>query len=183
MHKVTGGGEQSPPLFAKRKSAGLQKKSWFSAGCGCDFDVVTVILTYNATKHNEKQRILLWHRSRSGSINRDILTVSGRRTMSAGSFFRWLKKVKHWKRGRLIFRRQCKDVSIFRKRSWSSSNICWARRWRVWRDRRSVEMKPGTIILIVILALCACCLFTHRRVIKALLKHEPMPKAPSGTVG
>lgn len=26
--------------------------------------------------------------------------------------------------------------------------------------------------------LVACCLFTHRRVIKALIKHEPMPKAP-----
>ena len=39
-------------------------------------------------------------------------------------------------------------------------------------------MKPETIILIVVLVLCACCSFTHRRVIKALLKHEPMPKAP-----
>ncbi|MBR3326568.1 MAG: hypothetical protein IKG22_04530 [Atopobiaceae bacterium] len=27
--------------------------------------------------------------------------------------------------------------------------------------------------------LVACCLYTHRRVIKAMVKHEPMPKAPS----
>ncbi len=40
------------------------------------------------------------------------------------------------------------------------------------------DMKTGTIILIVALALCVCCLFTHRRVIRALIKHEPMPKAP-----
>ncbi len=39
-------------------------------------------------------------------------------------------------------------------------------------------MKTGTIILIVILVLCVCCLFTHRRVIKALIRHEPVPKAP-----
>ena len=39
-------------------------------------------------------------------------------------------------------------------------------------------MKPGTIILLVVLVLVACCLYTHRRVIKALIKHEPMPKAP-----
>ncbi len=40
-------------------------------------------------------------------------------------------------------------------------------------------MKRGIIILIVVLALLACCCFTHRRVIRALLKGEPMPKAPS----
>ena len=40
-------------------------------------------------------------------------------------------------------------------------------------------MKTGTIILIIVLILVACCLFTYRRVIKALIKHEPMPKAPS----
>ncbi len=39
-------------------------------------------------------------------------------------------------------------------------------------------MKPGIIVLIVVLVLCACCLFTHRRVLRALWKHEPMPKAP-----
>ena len=36
-------------------------------------------------------------------------------------------------------------------------------------------MKPGYIILICALLLCC---FTHRRVIRALIKHEPMPKAP-----
>lgn len=40
-------------------------------------------------------------------------------------------------------------------------------------------MKTGTIILIVVCLLVACCLFTHRRVIRALVKHEPMPKAPN----
>ena len=39
-------------------------------------------------------------------------------------------------------------------------------------------MKPETIIGIVICLLVVCCLFTHRRVIRALIKHEPMPKAP-----
>ena len=36
-------------------------------------------------------------------------------------------------------------------------------------------MKPETIIGIVICLLVVCCLFTHRRVIRALIKHEPMP--------
>ena len=39
-------------------------------------------------------------------------------------------------------------------------------------------MKPSTISITIICVLCVCCLFTHRRVFKALLKHEPMPKAP-----
>lgn len=39
-------------------------------------------------------------------------------------------------------------------------------------------MKTGTIILIVVCILVVCCLFTHRRVLRALIKHEPMPKAP-----
>ena len=39
-------------------------------------------------------------------------------------------------------------------------------------------MSSGTIILIVVAVLVVCCCFTHRRVIRALLKHEPMPKAP-----
>ena len=39
-------------------------------------------------------------------------------------------------------------------------------------------MKPGAIIGIVISVLVVCCLFTHRRVIRALIKNEPMPKAP-----
>ncbi|MBQ8973150.1 MAG: hypothetical protein IJ074_08740 [Clostridia bacterium] len=39
-------------------------------------------------------------------------------------------------------------------------------------------MSTGAIILIVVVLLCACCLFTHRRVIKSLIKHTDMPKAP-----
>ena len=39
-------------------------------------------------------------------------------------------------------------------------------------------MKTGTIVLIVVCILVACCSYTHRRVIKALLKGTPMPKAP-----
>lgn len=39
-------------------------------------------------------------------------------------------------------------------------------------------MKTGTVITIIVCVLLACCLFTHRRVIRALIKHEPMPKAP-----
>ncbi len=39
-------------------------------------------------------------------------------------------------------------------------------------------MSTGTVIGIVVLLLIACCCYTHRRVIRALIKHEPMPKAP-----
>ncbi len=39
-------------------------------------------------------------------------------------------------------------------------------------------MKRSTIAAIIICPLFACCLYTHRRVIKALVKGEPMPKAP-----
>ena len=39
-------------------------------------------------------------------------------------------------------------------------------------------MKPGTVVGFVICVLVVCCLFTHRRVIRALIQHEPMPKAP-----
>ena len=39
-------------------------------------------------------------------------------------------------------------------------------------------MSAGTIILIVVAVLLVCCCITHRRVIRALVKHEPMPKAP-----
>ena len=39
-------------------------------------------------------------------------------------------------------------------------------------------MKTGTIVRIAICVLAVCCLFTHRRVIRALVTHEPMPKAP-----
>ena len=34
------------------------------------------------------------------------------------------------------------------------------------------------IVLIIICLLVLCCLFTHRRVLKALIRHEDMPKAP-----
>ena len=39
-------------------------------------------------------------------------------------------------------------------------------------------MKASTIVGIAAVALVACCLYTHRRVIKAVVNHEPMPKAP-----
>ena len=39
-------------------------------------------------------------------------------------------------------------------------------------------MKKGTIITLIILALAGCFLYTHRRVIKAFIKGEPMPQAP-----
>ena len=40
-------------------------------------------------------------------------------------------------------------------------------------------MDPWIIVLIVVCVLHVCCCFTHRRVIRALLRHEPMPKAPN----
>lgn len=39
-------------------------------------------------------------------------------------------------------------------------------------------MPIGAIIGIIIGVLLLCCCLVHRRVIKALIKHEPMPKAP-----
>ena len=39
-------------------------------------------------------------------------------------------------------------------------------------------MTTGEIIAIVAAALVLCCCYTHRRVIKALVQHKPMPKAP-----
>ena len=44
--------------------------------------------------------------------------------------------------------------------------------------REDVNMSTGGIIGIIIAVLMLCCCFTHRRVIKALINHEPMPKAP-----
>ena len=38
-------------------------------------------------------------------------------------------------------------------------------------------MNAGIIVLIVVIVLVAFG-FIHRRVIRALIKHEPMPKAP-----
>lgn len=41
-------------------------------------------------------------------------------------------------------------------------------------------MKVGTIIVLSsVCAVTACGLYTHRRVIRALIKGEPMPKAPA----
>ena len=41
-------------------------------------------------------------------------------------------------------------------------------------------MTTGGIIGIIVAVLAVCCCFTHRRVIKALIYHKPMPKAPKG---
>ena len=40
-------------------------------------------------------------------------------------------------------------------------------------------MTTGGVIAIIIAALLVCCCVTHRRVIKALLTHSPMPTAPN----
>ena len=40
-------------------------------------------------------------------------------------------------------------------------------------------MKTGTIIAVIICVMIVCCCYTYRRVIKALIKNEPMPKAPN----
>ena len=40
-------------------------------------------------------------------------------------------------------------------------------------------MNGGTIALCVVGVAVTCCAFTHRRVISALIKHEPLPKAPA----
>ena len=39
-------------------------------------------------------------------------------------------------------------------------------------------MSTGKIVGITAAVLVLGCAYTHRRVIKALIKHEPMPKAP-----
>ena len=39
-------------------------------------------------------------------------------------------------------------------------------------------MNTGTIVRIIVAVLVVCCLITHRRVIKALFRGNPMPKAP-----
>ena len=39
-------------------------------------------------------------------------------------------------------------------------------------------MNKGTIAGLAICAMCTCFAYTHRRVIKAWLNGEPMPKAP-----
>ena len=39
-------------------------------------------------------------------------------------------------------------------------------------------MSTGTIIWIIVAVLVVCCCFTHRRVIRALVKHEPILQGP-----
>lgn len=39
-------------------------------------------------------------------------------------------------------------------------------------------MNPWGIVGIVVGVLLACCCIVHRRVIRALIKREPLPKAP-----
>lgn len=39
-------------------------------------------------------------------------------------------------------------------------------------------MNAGSIVGIVVVVLVAGCAYTHRRVIKAVINGEPMPKAP-----
>ena len=39
-------------------------------------------------------------------------------------------------------------------------------------------MSTGAIIAMIVVVLLALCCYTHRRVIRAALRHEPMPKAP-----
>ncbi len=39
-------------------------------------------------------------------------------------------------------------------------------------------MKKDTIIRIIACVLVLCCVYAHRRVIRAVIKHEPMPEAP-----
>jgi hypothetical protein len=40
-------------------------------------------------------------------------------------------------------------------------------------------MRTKAIVGIIAVAAVGCCMYTHRRVIRALVKHEPMPKAPA----
>lgn len=39
-------------------------------------------------------------------------------------------------------------------------------------------MNTGTIVWSIVALLIACCGLIHRRLIQALIKHEPVPKAP-----
>ena len=45
--------------------------------------------------------------------------------------------------------------------------------------RKEMKRKKGKFLAVVVCVLACCCLFTHRRAIKALVMGEPMPKAPS----
>ena len=46
---------------------------------------------------------------------------------------------------------------------------------RVWKGEMIMK---GKIAACCICALTCCCLYTHRRVLKACIKGGPMPKAP-----
>ena len=46
-------------------------------------------------------------------------------------------------------------------------------------SRVRLHMKTKHVVIIVLLILFGGCLFVHRRVIKALITGEPMPKAPN----
>ena len=48
------------------------------------------------------------------------------------------------------------------------------------RKEKEYSMKKVNkkVIIIVAAVLIVCWCFTHRRVIRALVRHEPMPKAP-----
>ncbi len=39
-------------------------------------------------------------------------------------------------------------------------------------------MKKRILLRILICVLVTCCVYAHRRVIRALIRHEPMPEAP-----
>ena len=39
-------------------------------------------------------------------------------------------------------------------------------------------MKKRTVIWMIVCALAVCCVYVHRRVIRALIRHESLPKAP-----
>ena len=41
-----------------------------------------------------------------------------------------------------------------------------------------MDKKWKIFALIAVCLMIVCCLYTHRRVIKALIKNEPMPNAP-----
>ncbi len=44
--------------------------------------------------------------------------------------------------------------------------------------KKEKTMKAGTVIAIACAAVVTCCVYTHRRVIRALITGEEMPKAP-----
>ena len=50
---------------------------------------------------------------------------------------------------------------------------------RLETSERGTNMKTRIIVGVALGVAVGCCLYTHRRVIKALINGEPMPKAPS----